>query len=121
MIRDPVCTHGNTPVIRCIEKMRLEQVDSVLITDQKGHLLGILTARRAQREENKSLPVEKVMRTGPATCPPDQNIVDILRVVNEEGLSSIPVVNEDNELEGLITKSSLLTTLSQQYLDLKEE
>jgi osmoprotectant transport system ATP-binding protein len=121
MIRNPVCAHGNTSVIRCIEKMRLEQVDSVLITDQKGCLLGILTARRAQREENKSLPVEKVMRTGPACCPPDQTIVDILRVVNEEGLSSIPVVDGDNVLEGLITRSSLLTTLSQQYLDLREE
>jgi osmoprotectant transport system ATP-binding protein len=121
MIRDPVCVHESTPVIRCIEKMRLQQVDSVLITDQRGRLLGILTARRAQREENKSLPVEEVMRTGPACCPPDQTIVDILRVVNAERLSSIPVVNEDHVLEGLITKSSLLTTLSQQYLDLKEE
>lgn len=46
---------------------------------------------------------------------PDKSIVDILKDVNEKNLSSLPVIDSNGILKGLITKTSLVTTLSQQF------
>lgn len=48
-------------------------------------------------------------------------IVDILKDVNEKNLSSLPVIDSNGILKRLITKTSLVTTLSQQFeTDLKK-
>jgi osmoprotectant transport system ATP-binding protein len=51
---------------------------------------------------------------------PDNTIIDILTLVDENHVSGIPVTDDENKLLGLITKSSLVTTLSQQYIDTQE-
>ncbi|MDR3341451.1 MAG: ABC transporter ATP-binding protein [Treponema sp.] len=120
MIQDPVCASIDTTVLRCIEKMRMHQVDSLLITDKDDRLLGIITAKAAQIKTDKSVPVSTILCDEFEKVFPEQNIVEILHSINRSGLSAIPVINEHNTVQGLITKSSLLTTLSQQYLDTQE-
>ena len=50
-----------------------------------------------------------------AVTSPEKSIVDILKEITEKNLSSLPVIDEKGILRGLITKSSLVTTLSQQF------
>ena len=52
---------------------------------------------------------------------PEQTILDAIKLVTKENHSTIPVVDAKFCLVGLITKSSLVTTLSQQYFDYTEE
>jgi len=40
-----------------------------------------------------------------------------LTIINDANISNIPVVDKKGDLVGLITKSSLVTTLSQQYIE----
>lgn len=122
MIKNPICTGPETTVMRCIEKMRLYRVDSLLVVDKNSYLLGYVSAKyiQANIQKDKSLPVSQIMNVDFAKVYPDDNIVGILEIFNEHNLSAIPVVDEHNILYGLITKSSLLTTLSQQYLDTSE-
>jgi osmoprotectant transport system ATP-binding protein len=120
MIQDPVCTSQNTTVLRCVEKMRTQNVDSLLITNAEGNLLGIVTAETAHTQPDKNTLVSEIMRQEFERVSPKQSILEILQIVNSSGLSSIPVIDEANTVQGLITKSSLLTTLSQQYLDTPE-
>jgi osmoprotectant transport system ATP-binding protein len=122
MIPDPACTQADTTILRCIEKMRTQKVDSLLVTDKQGSLLGIISAKMAQAQPDKGVPVSRIMHTGFETVSPDHNIVEIVQLINHhasQALTAIPVITENNRLQGLITKSSLLTTLSQQYLDTK--
>jgi osmoprotectant transport system ATP-binding protein len=121
MIQDPVCGSADMTILHCIEKMRTQKVDSLLITGRDGALRGILTAKYAQTRADKHSPVSQFMQTSFETVRGDQNIIEVLSVINRSGLSAVPVVREGNLLEGLITKSSLLTTLSQQYTDSREE
>ena len=51
----------------------------------------------------------------------DECILDALKVVTEEHISTVPVVDDDSHLVGLVTRSSLVTTLSQQYFDYEED
>ncbi|MDR2634177.1 MAG: ABC transporter ATP-binding protein [Treponema sp.] len=122
MIPDPVCTQADTPVLRCIEKMRIQKVDSLLVTDKRGALVGIVSASLARSQADKSIPVSRIMYTEVETVSPEHTIVDILQLINSHpapSLNAVPVITEHKLLQGLITKSSLLTTLSQQYLDTK--
>jgi osmoprotectant transport system ATP-binding protein len=120
MIADPVCAHADTTILRCVEKMRMQKVDSLLITDKQGTLLGIVNAKAAQTQTDKKAPVSAIMHSEIETVGPEQSIVEILRLINKTRASSIPVADDQNMLQGLITRSSLLTTLSQQYLDTEE-
>jgi len=120
MIENPVYIDTDATLLRCMDRMRSHKIDSLLVTDKRRFLLGIVTPKMIRAQENNNVPVSKVMRTEYTTVAPDTNIVEILQQVNSRGLSSVPVVDEDGILKGLITKSSLLTTLSQQYLDVSE-
>ena len=51
---------------------------------------------------------------------PDETIIDVLQIVKENKISRLPVVDKNNCLKGIITKSSLVTALSQQFLDTEE-
>ena len=55
-----------------------------------------------------------------ASASPDASIIDLLALVQERNISALPIVEEDGRLCGLITRSSLMTTLSHQYLDNQE-
>uniref|UniRef100_UPI0028B0F2EF CBS domain-containing protein n=1 Tax=Proteiniclasticum ruminis TaxID=398199 RepID=UPI0028B0F2EF len=45
------------------------------------------------------------------------SIVDLLRVVDDNSISEIPILSEEGNLMGLVTENSLVTTLSQQYFE----
>ena len=46
----------------------------------------------------------------------EDSIVDVLKIVDRTHLSTLPVVNEEGKLTGFVTRSSLITSLSQQFL-----
>lgn len=122
MIKNPVCVSPDTTVLRSMERMRFQKVDSLLVTDKEKHLLGLIRAKTIQEkvQMDKNIAVSEIMQSDIEKISPEDNIVMILDIFNMHNLSAVPVVDENNVLQGLITKSSLLTTLSQQYLDTPE-
>ena len=120
MIRTPKITYPDVPMLKCIEKMRIENVDSLLVVDENEHLLGIIRARSIHAAPDKSEPVHTVMKPAQATADPNENIVALLKKVNSNNISNVPVVDENKRLLGLITNSSLVTTMSQQFIDFEE-
>ena len=120
MIRTPKITYPDVPMLKCIEKMRIENVDSLLVVDENEHLLGIIRARSIHAAPDKSEPVYTVMKPAQATADPNENIVALLKKVNSNNISNVPVVDENKRLLGFITNSSLVTTMSQQFIDFEE-
>ena len=121
MIEQPVTCRSNVSLFRCMEKMRMFKIDSLMVVEAKSHkLLGILKAEQIQWEKNHALLSGEVMKTQFPAVSPEDSIVDVLKVVEENRVSNVPVLDEEGRLAGLITKSSLFTTLSQQYLEEKE-
>jgi len=121
MIDFPVTCQSNTSLLRCMEKMRSSKVDSLMVIDIKSRkLLGVVKAKQIQSQADRTKEVNKIMSTDYLSAGPEDSIVDILRVVEENNVSNIPVLDDNGILLGLITKSSLVTTLSQQYFDIEE-
>lgn len=121
MIKYPKITHPEIPMLKCIEKMRVENVDSLLVVDDDNRFLGIVRASHIHNEKDKSLPVKHVMKPAKATCNEHDNIIKLLKIFNAGNLSNIPVIDNNEILKGLITNSSLVTTMSQQFIDFKEK
>lgn len=118
MIENPVTCHRNMELFKCIETMRHSKVDSLMVIDTKTRFLeGIITAKEIQGVADKSKPVNTIMRTRFPSVSNDDNIIQVLKTVDSHNVSDIPVLNNKGVLLGLITKSSLITTLSQQYLE----
>lgn len=121
MIRTPVVTTPSIPMLKCIEKMRIQKVDSLMVIDDDDNdrFLGIVNARHILRAEDKVAPVSEVVKTAKITAKPDTSIIELLKMINLYDVSAIPILEEDGRLTGLITKSSLVTALSSQFIDLE--
>lgn len=119
MIKDPVAVKGKRNILQGIEIMRSSKVDSLLVVDKDNLLKGIVTVKDIKSTHDKSTPLEKVMSIEPLSVNEDDNLVDILAVMNEHSVGYIPVTNSSNKLVGLITRSSLLSVLSEQFLEME--
>ncbi len=118
MIDHPVTATKDLSVLKCIDKMRQNKVDSLLMVERDSkRLVGIVKAGRLRGIEDRTQLAEQYMYEDFPTLLPEQCILDALKVVTENHVSTVPVVDDQRRLKGLITRSSLVTTLSQQYFD----
>lgn len=120
MIKVPKTTYPHISLLKCMEKMRIENVDGLLVIDEQEHFKGIIRAKNIHYAADKNQPVSTLMQPARATASPDENIVDVLEKINQNHITNIPVLDANDRLLGLITHSSLVTTMSQQYIDFKE-
>lgn len=120
MIERPITTTKNSTIIQCMEKMRQNKIDSLPVIDMKTRkILGIVKPKDIRRQEDRTLKAEAVMEKEFPKLHLDENIISALKIVNESHSSAVPVIDDNGVLKGLITKSSLVTTLSQQYIDVE--
>lgn len=120
MITQPLTVPGNLTALQALEQMRIHQVNAAMVLNREGAFLGFVTALDIQRTEDKNIPVHKIARRAKVTASPGDSIVKLLDMVNKNKTSLIPVLGEGEQLLGLITSSSLVTTLSRQYINYEE-
>lgn len=116
MMENPVTCAPSLTLFRCLERMRSLKVDSLMVVED-GKLLGILTAQQALAAQDRSAEAGSVMTREILHVTPQETILDVLRLVNENHISAVPVLDETGALRGLITRSSLVTTLSGQFME----
>lgn len=122
MIEHPIVCSPKLTLTRCRDKMRTYGIDSLIVVEEHSRkFLGVLYARLIRAAADKLQAAEAVMKTKIATVDPSDSIVDVLEIVKEKNRTNIPVVDKNGILVGLITKSSLITTLSEQYFDTDTE
>ena len=119
MIKDPVKAIETRTVIQAMEIMRTNKVDSILVTDKNNLLVGILTVKELRQNGIQDYYIYKVMNQDPLFIYEDCNLIEILNIMNNKNIGHIPVVSRDGQLVGLITRSSLLSVLSEQFLEME--
>lgn len=119
MIKNPVKAIETRTVIQAMEIMRTKKVDSLLVTDKNNLLVGILTVKELRKNGIQDLYIYKVMNKEPIYVEEDNNLLEILDIMNKEKIGHVPVVSKDKQLVGLITRSSLLSVLSEQFLEME--
>ncbi|QNM15973.1 MULTISPECIES: ABC transporter ATP-binding protein [Fusobacterium] len=115
METDPITCFPEISLFKCIRKMKHERVDSLLVVDKKNKFQGVIKIKNIQKEPDHYKQVKDIMYVPEYTTSPEKSILDVLKEVNNHNISTLPVIDQDGILQGIITKSSLVTTLSQQF------
>ncbi|MFS0638334.1 ABC transporter ATP-binding protein [Mesobacillus foraminis] len=118
MISNPVKVTPKRNVLQAIEIMKENKVDSLMVTDRQSTLLGLVTLKNIKLQERTSL-IDDVMEQNVFAVSEDDNLIEVLKIMNDHKIGYLPVVNSGNKLTGLITRSSILSALSSQLLDLE--
>ncbi|MBS7007799.1 betaine/proline/choline family ABC transporter ATP-binding protein [Anaerostipes sp.] len=121
MIENPVTCSGDFSRSRCVKRMKERHVDTLLVVDHNRKLQGMINRKALYRAKNPLAAAESMMKTDVLTASPDDNILQLLKLIDEYDVGNIPVVDENEKVLGLITNSNLISTLSQQYLTEDEE
>ncbi|HHX12809.1 MAG TPA: betaine/proline/choline family ABC transporter ATP-binding protein [Clostridiales bacterium] len=121
MIDDIVTCFGDLSLSRALDRMRTNKVNSLIVIEKKTRRMeGIVKPKQISKAIDRTINVEKIMIRDYAYVGPKDSVVEILKVIEENNISEIPVINEQGILLGLITRNSLMTTLSEQYLEEEE-
>ena len=119
MIKNPVSVQSSRTVIQGMEIMRTNKVDSLLVKDKEDNFIGIITIKELRQNGIQNHYLSDIMNKEPLFVYDDNNLVEILEVMNKENIGHIPVITRYNKLAGLITRSSLLSVLSEQFLEME--
>lgn len=120
MIENPFVVPEEMPLIRCIEQMRIKHVTSAMVLDDNDDFIGIVKGKDVQSLKNKEIPVKDVCEYPGVVAHEKDNLLDLISIFDREKLTYLPVLNDLNKLIGIITQSSLVTALSQQYMNSEE-
>jgi osmoprotectant transport system ATP-binding protein len=118
MISNPVKITPKRTVLQAIEIMKSNKVDSLMVTDKNNILIGLVTLKGIQLL-NRNSEIDSVMEKNVLAVSEESNLISILATMNEHKIGYVPVINHSKQLTGLITRSSILSALSSQLIDLE--
>ncbi len=118
MIEEPVRVNMQRSVLQGIEIMKSNHVDSLMVTDKAGTLLGLVTLKSLKLKD-LNMSIESIMEPDVVTVNENEELIQVLAIMNENSIGYVPVIDQNNFLKGLITRSSILSALSNQLLDVE--
>ena len=101
----------NASVAEVAQRMSIRGHEGFPVMDENGRLQGLVTRRiidMAMRHGMKNEPVRKLMRAGAVTVHLDDPVRLVQEKMIESGWGQIPVVDENGEMVGIVTRTDLL-------------
>ena len=120
MLENPFSVPEEMSLLRCIELMRIKHVTSAMVLDKNDEFIGIAKASDIQKENDMNLSISKVCKYPNVVAHEKDSLLELIAIFDSEKLSYLPVLNDNHKLIGIITNSSLVTALSQQYVNGKD-
>ncbi|MDR2535010.1 MAG: ABC transporter ATP-binding protein [Treponema sp.] len=117
MLNTLVASQKDRSLLGCMETMRSRGVDSIFIVDAAGRLEGVVYAEDVKDVPDYQIPAGTVMHSIPYTARIQDSILAVLTQMKERKSPTVPVIDSNGKLAGIITKSSLVTTLSKRYFE----
>ncbi len=109
MIQNPITLQPDATLRDAHELMARFSISGVPIVENGGRLVGIITNRDLQFEEELDRPVSDVMtREELVTAPVGTSLAQAERILHRHRIEKLPVVNEDGTLAGLITVKDIV-------------
>lgn len=106
----------NRTVLQALQIMKHYVIDSVLVTSGKNlKLEGIVWLENLQEFKDYSSSLNDFLSTDYTFVYNDTTLQEIIDTIDYNISGIIPVVNHQKELQGYLTKSSLLLVLSKRY------
>lgn len=121
MIKEVVRATPDISIELCLERMRSNHVESLVITDKDRKLMGIIRAEQIWTQKDLSKPVSTIIDTNISVYAPDQPILPIINNVVENNLNHVLIADNNGILKGIISRGRLVTILSQPFIENNEQ
>jgi CBS domain-containing protein len=122
MTTNPECCVPTDSVMTAALLMKSEDVGPIpiVVDKEEKKLTGIVTDRDlaikvvAEARDPKTTQVEEVMSEGLVTCRDNDDVRSVLKLMEENQLRRIPVVDKNDRLQGIIAQADVATRLGNQ-------
>jgi len=116
----PVTARPSKGLAEAIVQMRKQKVDTLLIVDYKQKLLGKVSVwdihNNFQKEE---ILLQDVQNPVIHKINVNQSLTEALQIISKHHIAYLPVINEENELVGVITRSSLVDVMAERFQEVE--
>jgi IMP dehydrogenase len=104
MIQDPVTLSVDSKISDALDLMKQHKIGGIPVIDAAKKLVGIVTNRDLRFQKDITIPVKEVMTSENIITTKEGTSLETAReILQEYKIEKLPVVNENNELIGLIT------------------
>lgn len=117
MDEDFAVVRQDRSIAQAIEIMKDHKTSVLCVVDKikQDHfkLLGLIGSNRLYGVKDHTVKMKDVMKKDFTAFDPSTSLAEIMTIREEKGLKYSPVINEEDELIGMMTNTSILSVLSQ--------
>jgi len=115
MSTPPITVRKEDSVKEAARIMYNNRIGSVIVVDEEGRVVGILTERDliylialGKKELFSEYPVWQIMTENPITGRPDETVLEALSKMKEAKIRHLPVVDDENRPLGMVSVRDIL-------------
>lgn len=109
MIVDPITLSAHASLAEAEAMMSRYRISGVPITDDEGHLVGILTNRDTRFVQPGAQPISEFMTSkNLITAPVGTTLEQAKEILHRHRIEKLPLVDEEGRLKGLITVKDIM-------------
>lgn len=117
---DVITAHPQQTIQEAIGILAARNIGALLIVDDVGKLVGILSERDIVRKavmhkDVFDLPVAEVMTTHVVTALPQDDLMSVAHTMTEKRFRHMPILDSDGELIGMISIGDVLKAQRDKY------
>lgn len=113
----PVTSSPNRGLAESINAMKRQKVDTLLIVDEQKKLVGVVGVWEIQNHfHEEHLRLADIMRTKVPVVLHTQSLSDAIRLISKHSVAYLPVITEQNELLGVVTRASLVDVMAKHFV-----
>ncbi len=116
IMRDnPALTLPSKTLTVAINYMRQRKTDTLIIADENGKLLGIMSGYELQARKDQAQTIAEIMQPANMVLNNTATAKDALQMITKAAYGIIPVVDEAKKVIGVVTRGSLLSFFADQW------
>ncbi|NQX66915.1 ABC transporter ATP-binding protein [Paenibacillus alba] len=120
MRENPATALPSLSPARALTFMRQRRTDTLIIGDDKGMLIGIVSAYDLQMKMEDIRSIQEISQPAVPYLEETATAKDALIAITDAKFGVIPVVGQSNKIIGVVTRSSLLTAFADHWAGRKE-
>ena len=116
----PVVARPSKGLAEAIVLMRKKKVDTLLIVDKKQKLLGKVSVWDIHSNfQKEDIVLQDLLKPVMDKITVSQSLEEALQIISKNNVAYLPVISEDNELLGVITRSSLVDVMAERFQEIE--
>ncbi len=115
MSESPVTVRDDNVYLDAFRILENSEMHHLPVVNSSGEVVGILARRdlqlAARLYRESPIEISEIMRTPVQTTPSDDSLSSAAHLMMEQRIGCLPVLGENNQLEGILTETDLFRAL----------